>query len=124
MVRGLLFLRAAPPLALAALAIAACAGARPVDVGLVMRVPEGLLDQASSVDLFVFDASLAKCDTKTGHASTIPDTAKRFPLDNGGCTGGASWCKTISLDEDGSTQLFVVRARAAAGILAEGCKAV
>ena len=50
-----------------------------------------------------------------------PTSTQRFTLDKVGCTGGAAWCKTIQLDKDGSTKMFVVVAKNAAGVLAEGC---
>jgi hypothetical protein len=92
-----------------------------VHIGLTMLAPQGLLDRASGLDLAVFDASKSKC-LESGHAE-IPtdDTVQRFALDKLGCAGGAAWCKTIQLDKDGSTRMFVVTAKNAAGVLAEGC---
>src|SRR5205814_154738 len=53
------------PLVPASLLIPACA-AEPVDIGLVMLAPQGLLETATSVELSVFDASAAK-RLKNGH---------------------------------------------------------
>jgi hypothetical protein len=92
-----------------------------VNIGLVMLAPQGLLDRASGLDLAVFDASKSKC-LDTGHADIPADEAtQRFTLDKLGCADGAAWCKTITLDKDGSTKMFVVTAKNAAGVLAEGC---
>ena len=117
--RLLLGLLPAAPLGL--LLSGGCAG-EPVHIGLVMLAPQGLLDRASSLDLAVFDASKSKC-LESGHAEVPADetTTQRFTLDKVGCTGGAAWCKTIQLDKDGSTKMFVVTAKNAAGVLAEGC---
>ncbi len=116
--RLLLALLPAAPLAL--LLAGGCAG-EPVNIGLVMLSPQGLLDRASGLDLAVFDAAKSEC-LATGHAD-VPDdgTAQRFALEKTGCTGGAAWCKTIQLDKDGSTKMFVVTAKNAAGVIAEGC---
>jgi hypothetical protein len=104
------------------LVLAGACDTRPVTLGLAMRFPEGLLDQATGVTLSVFDASFAKCDGATGQVTGgIPDNAQTFPLDTKGCAPGTSWCKTIALDKDGSTQMFVVVATRATDIIAEGC---
>jgi hypothetical protein len=106
------------PLALAA----SCAG-EPVQIGLVMRAPQGLLDTATAVDLSVFDASKAFCDELTGHVDAIPkgEGTQTFALEQEGCAKDVSWCRTIKLDKDGSKKMFAVTARSAAGLLAEGC---
>jgi hypothetical protein len=107
--------------ALPMIVLAGACDTRPVTLGLAMRFPEGLLDQATGVTLSVFDANLARCDAATGVATAIPATAQTFPLDSEGCAPGTSWCKTIALDKDGSTQMFVVVATKAVDIIAEGC---
>jgi hypothetical protein len=109
------------PLAPTTLLFGACA-VEPVDIGLVMRAPQGLLDTATSVQLSVFDASAAKC-LKTGHVDKIPQggDTQQFTLDKKGCAGGASFCKTITLDKDGSEKMFAVVASNASGVVAEGC---
>lgn len=87
-----------------------------------MLAPQGLLDRASGLELAVFDASKSKC-LESGHAEIPADsTVQRFTLDKIGCAGGAAWCKTIQLDKDGSNKMFVVTAKNAAGVLAEGCR--
>ncbi len=67
------------PLVPGALLFGAC-GSQPVDLGLSLRVPQGLLDQATSVTLSVFDATGATCDDTTGHVGVIPKGALVFPL--------------------------------------------
>ena len=118
--RRRLLLALFPAAPLGVLLAGGCAG-EPVNIGLVMLAPQGLLDRASGLELAVFDAAKSKC-LESGHVE-IPtnDTTQRFSLDKIGCTGGAAWCKTIQLDKDGSTKMFVVTAKNAAGVLAEGC---
>lgn len=106
------------PLAALMAAYSAC-GDAPVEVALTMRAPMGLLDDATSVDLFVFDASGTTCGDD-GHVDA-PDDAQEFGLDNSGCAEGATWCGEITLDRDGSTKMFSVVARGPSGILGEGC---
>lgn len=109
------------PLAPVSLVLGACA-AEPVDIGLVMRAPQGLLDSATTVQLSVFDAGAAKC-LKTGHVDKIPtgEGTQQFILGKTGCGEGAAFCKTISLDKDGSEKMFAVIASNASGVVAEGC---
>jgi hypothetical protein len=91
-------------------------------IGLIMRAPLGALDGATQVKLSVFAADLAKCEASTGHVDAIPaEGTQSFNLEKGGCPKGLSWCKTITLDKDGSTQMFAVQATGPAGLLAEGC---
>lgn len=105
----------------AAIAIGACTNA-PVQVGLVMKAPLGLLDQATSVTLSVFNSSGAEC-TSAGHVNNAPtgEGVQTFELQKSGCSGGAAWCKEIELDQDGAEKIFSVVAKGAGGILAEGC---
>jgi len=117
--RRSLILGLVPTLPLALL-FSACQ-ARPVNLGLGLSFPQGLLDQATSVTLSVFDASLATCTAGTGYVSAIPASAQVFPLQNTGCTGGSVWCATIELDRDGSTKMFAVVAAEASATIAEGC---
>src|SRR3954468_17954124 len=99
--RLLLALLPAAPLTL--LLAGGCAG-EPVNIGLVMLSPQGLLDRASGLQLAVFDTSKSKC-LESGHAEIHTDYApQRFSLDKVGCANGAAWCKTIQLDKDGSTK--------------------
>jgi hypothetical protein len=106
-----------------ALFFAACFESPRVNLALDLA-PQGLLDQATSVTLSVFDESLGKCDEKTGTIGPIPDKAQQFPLDNSGCAKGVAWCKTIDLDKDGTRKTFAVVAAKANNTIAEGCKTV
>jgi hypothetical protein len=105
----------------AAIVIGACSEA-PVHVGLVMRTPLGLLDDASNVSLTVFDSNLAKC-LATGGVDKMPtgEGVQRFELEKGSCSGGATWCKEIELAQDGTEKIFAVVAKSSSGTLAEGC---
>jgi hypothetical protein len=113
------------PLAPFALLFGACES-RPVALGLSLSFPQGLLDQATSVDLSVFDASLATCSKSTGVVSAIPagGATQTFPLGTTGCASGDAWCTTLTLDKDGSTKMFAVVAKRADTTLAEGCTTV
>lgn len=116
--RLLLALLPAAPLVLV---LAGGCAAEPVNIGLVMLSPEGLLDRASGLDLAVFDAAKSEC-MPSGHADVPADEAtQRFALDKVGCSEGTTWCKTIKLDKDGSTKMFAVTVKDAAGVIAEGC---
>lgn len=115
---GLLPLAAAVSL----LAFACAESPEVASIALIMRAPQGALDGATKVTLSVFDADLAKCDAATGHVSAIPaEGTQSFSLSKEGCPKGLSWCKTITLDKDGSTKMFAVQATGPAGLLAEGC---
>jgi hypothetical protein len=93
-----------------------------VSLGLGMISPQGLLDQATGVTLYVFPASMATCDGTTGHASEIPmGSAQSFPLGTKGCPSGDEYCATIQLAEDDSDQMFAVEATRGSTTLAEGC---
>ncbi len=101
--------------------LAGSCGRQPVNLGLSLTFPQGLLDQATDVTLSVFDASAATCDASTGTVSAIPTTAQVFPLANTGCRGSDAWCANIQLDRDGSNKMFAVVASKAGTPLAEGC---
>ncbi len=116
--RRRLFLGLVPALPLALL-FSACAS-HPVELGLGLAFPEGLLDHASSVTLSVFDAGLAKCDASTGSVA-IPAGSPSYQLQNTGCTGTSVWCGSIQLAEDGSTKVFAVVAAEAGATIAQGC---
>jgi hypothetical protein len=120
--RHLLALVPALPLALL---VGACGqfGDQRVGLNLDLRFPQGLLDQASGMDLYVFDAALAQCDAGTGHVDKIPtgEATQKFPLGKKGCTGADVWCTTIQLDKDGSKKTFAVVATQAGVTVAEGC---
>jgi hypothetical protein len=91
-------------------------------IGLVMRAPQGLLDQATAVTLRVADGAEVGC-SPSGSMQGTPseESLQSFSLDRGGCASGATWCKTITLDKDGSTKIFAVTATGAGGVMAEGC---
>src|SRR5262245_54679551 len=92
-------------------------------IGLVMEMPQGLLDGATTVKLSVFASTAAKCLT-TGHVTKIPagEETQAFTLENSGCDPGVAWCKDIELDKDGSSKMFaVVASDANQAILGEGC---
>lgn len=103
----------------------ACAAAPVSRIGLVMRAPQGLLDEATSVTLSVFPADQASCDAGSGHVSRIPegDDTQQFSLDRAGCPAGVAWCKDIELEQGDDPQMFAVVAQGAGRILAEGCVA-
>ncbi len=115
------FLLASIPVAPIALAIGACGQGGPASIGLVMKAPQGLLSDAESVKLTVFDAGQSKCGS-TGHVE-VPsgEGVQSFDLEKSGCASGATWCKDIELDQDGSTKMFAVVAKNATGTIAEGC---
>lgn len=106
---------------LAAGAFGACSR-EPARIGLVMRTPQGLLDGATSVALWVFPAKLAECGAN-GHVSTIPagDASEQFRLERDACPPGVSWCRDITLAQDDAETLFAVVAADTGGTLAEGC---
>ena len=107
----------------AALVAGACSQPAPVELGLSLVFPQGLLDTATGMTLSVFDAALGKCDATTGHVASIPggSATQTFPLSRTGCTGGDLWCATIKLDKDGSTKMFAIVATNAGQTVAEGC---
>src|SRR4051812_12047006 len=121
--RRRLLLGLVPSLPLTLLGFAGCTDA-PVQLGLVMLAPQGLLDR-SVVDLYVFDATLGKCQS-TGHA-TVPkgNATQHFtiekPTATEKCPTGLTRCKTIELDKDGSNKVFAITAKDATGLIGEGC---
>lgn len=94
-----------------------------VSTGLDLRFPAGLIDQATSMTLYVFDADLAQCDAATGHVDKIPagDATQKFALKKEGCAEGDTWCTTFELDRDGSKKMFAIVATKAGATIAEGC---
>ena len=99
----------------------ACGGREAAHLGLVMEAPEGLLDQANTVTLSVFDVGSSKCEAD-GAVSNAPATgARTFSLSQKGLSQGTTWCTTIDLDRDGSNKMFSVVAQNASGKLAQGC---
>ncbi|NUP05016.1 MAG: hypothetical protein HOW73_03030 [Polyangiaceae bacterium] len=112
---------AAPILVLGAVAgFVACQSAPASGIGLSMSVPQGVLDDASSLTLYVFPAEGRSCESD-GSASELPDDALTFPLSKSGCEGGATWCGEITLDQDDAQQIFHVQAKDSSGLLAQGC---
>lgn len=100
----------------------ACGAPPAARIGLVMRAPQGLLDAATSVELWVFPADQARCGAN-GHVDRIPEGGgtQQFSLKSAGCPDGVRWCQDIELDQDGEERMFAVIARNAGGTLAEGC---
>lgn len=104
-----------------ATALGACRGTPASGVGLVMAAPQGVLDDATSLSLFVFAAEGRACQAD-GSPSELPEDATTFELSRGDCDPGATWCGEITLDQGDEAQMFVVRASAGAGtLLAQGC---
>lgn len=100
---------------------ASCNAPRGADLGLSMSAPQGLLDSASDVKLYIFAAKDHACDPATGHAGDTAGT-KPTTLVKDKC-GAGTWCADdITLDQDGSTKTFYVEVTDAnATRLAEGC---
>ena len=105
------------PLAATFVLVGAC-GRSASRLGLTMRSPQGVLDDATSVELSVFAASEAQC-LADGQVTAIPagEGTQTFSLDP--CDGG--WCKEIELDQDDSETMFAIVASGALGPLAHGC---
>ncbi len=96
-------------------------GSSPVSaIGLVMNAPQGVLDDASSLSLSVFAAEGHTCN-EDGSFSPAADDAEDFSLTKGGCSGGATWCGEITLEQDDVERMFYVEASSSAGLLARGC---
>ena len=117
-----------PPLAATTLLALSCADDG-VQVGLLMRAPQGLLDSASKVELRVIDGEIdgevIDCDGPAPSNTTpTADAVQIFELGREGCKAGASWCKEITLDRDDSEKVFHVVASAGDTDLAQGCTKV
>lgn len=95
-------------------AAAACAP-EPARVGLNLRLTSGLLDSATTVELFV--STDGACNPATGQVKDVTEV-EFFPLDR---CGTSSWCKTISLDQDDQPRIFHVVAKNAGKEVAQGC---
>lgn len=110
------------PAAPLALLVGAC-GSETVSPAIALSFPQGLIDQATAMTLYVFDAELATCDAETGHVDKIPSgrATQKFALTKEGCADGDLWCTTFELDKDGSKKMFAIVATKAGGTLAEGC---
>jgi hypothetical protein len=101
-------------------AAASCSTDVEAEIGLVLTSPQGLLDEATSMNLRVFPAEGRSCGAD-GAPSEVPEGAQEFQLQREGCDAGVAWCTEITLPKDGSEQMFAVEARNAAGLLALGC---
>jgi hypothetical protein len=100
--------------------LAASCGQTPVPVGLVMLAPQAIED-AESVDLFVFDKGKHTCDAATGHVDKIPGNAANFPLTSTGCADGLSWCADIELEKGDTEKMFAAVAKTQGQKTFEGC---
>jgi len=112
------------PLSPALVAAASCQAPEASRIGLVMRMPQGVLDRAKAVDLSVFEALNVSCSAETGQVSDIPPVDKGtliFPLKQFGCPEGVAWCSDIELDKGEIDMMFAVVARDESGVIAEGC---
>lgn len=103
-------------------AVGACAEA-PVSIGLVLKAPLGLLDDARSITLSVADAKGTSCDANTGQVTGMPSGSgvQTFDLQQAGCPAG-SWCKQIELDQSDAPRLFAIVAKGEGGVtIGQGC---
>lgn len=96
---------------------ASCSQAPVSGVGLSMNVPQGVLDEATGVTLYVFDAEDRACTADGGIGGEVPEDATDFDLEK--CDGG--WCGEITLQQSDVERMFFVEVRDAAGLLAQGC---
>jgi hypothetical protein len=99
---------------------ATCSTQPASDIGLVMVAPQGVLDEADALSLKVFPAEGHACSAD-GSVAEVPADAKSFKLTQDGCDAGVKWCGDLTLDQDGSTQMFFVQASSAGGVLGQGC---
>jgi hypothetical protein len=113
------------PLAYGAILVAACAEDRTSAIALGMTVPQGLLDEATAVQLEVIPGT-ASCNTGNGRVSGTfdKDDVESFNLQREGCAAGATWCRDITLERDGEPRVFSVVATAAGSVLGRGCAKV
>ncbi len=86
-----------------------------------MEAPEGLLDQANSVTLSVFNVGSSKCEADGAVSNAPTSDVQTFTLSQKDCPSGTTWCTTIDLDKDNSDKMFSVVAQNASGKLAQGC---
>ncbi len=106
--------------ALPALLPLACRSSEVSAIGLVMSAPQGVLDEATSLSLSVFSADGSSCSAD-GSVGEVPGDAQSFSLSKEGCSGGATWCGEITLEQDDAEKMFFVQAKSSAGVLAQGC---
>lgn len=119
--RAFPLLLAAGSALLVSVLIAACGEPPPAAIGLVLKTEQGLLDEASAVNLKVFDGDATACQPD-GTAGDIPDTAQSFALaKSADCPGDSVWCGEIQLDQDDSSKVFYVDVQGPGGLLAQGC---
>ncbi len=90
-----------------------------VQVGLVLRLPQG--DVITDMQLRVSDDG--SCNAELGRVSgeSSGEALQIFEMDEDGCAPGASWCKEITLDKDDSTKIFHAIGKAGDQPWAEGC---
>ncbi len=91
-----------------------------VQIGLVLRAPQGL-DDVTEMQLRVGDDG--SCDAALGRVTgeSSGEALQTFDMDKTGCAPGAKWCKEITLDKDGSTKIFHVIGKAGGQQEVEGC---
>ncbi len=97
-----------------------CGDQPAADIGLVMVAPQGVLDDADAISLSVFPADGHTCGAD-GSVGEVPADAKTFNLTQTGCDTGVKWCGDLTLDQDGSEQMFFVEATGPGGVLGQGC---
>jgi len=99
----------------------ACSGSA-ANIGLLMSAPQGVLDDATSVKLYVFPAQGHSCSEDGGVGDLPTEDITEFPLSKSGCSGGATWCGEITLEQDDELeQMFFVEVAGDSGLLAQGC---
>jgi predicted lipoprotein with Yx(FWY)xxD motif len=98
--------------------VVACEPEDTASVALAMTAPQGILDDASGVTLYVFESD-AEC-AEDGSIER-PADAKEYPLSKSGCEDGATWCGELKLDKDSSTQVFYVEVVGSGSLTARGC---
>lgn len=102
---------------------ASCNQREVAGIGLTMSAPQGVLDDATSVTLYVFPAGDATCGDDGG-VGELPAEAQSFELSRSSCDEGVGWCGEITLDQDDENmQMFFVEVKDAGGLLAQGCAA-
>lgn len=103
----------------APLAVNACSEAS-VPIGLVMVAPQAIQD-AESVDLFVFKAGKIKCNEDGTISAAVPETAAEFALSKEGCAEGLAWCGEIQVERTDEPTMFAAVAKAQGQTTLQGC---
>lgn len=103
----------------APLVAAACSEAS-VPIGLVMIAPQAIQD-AESVDLFVFEAGDIACNGDGTIGGEMPETAAKFPLSNEGCGDGLAWCAEVEVERTDKPTMFAAVAKAQGQTTLQGC---